>query len=90
MGSQFYLLILFSTETVHIPGDERSRSAPGHGYPEETRTFDTPHIWAYNDAQEMSNDMEKLFRLKPDRTDLMAVHVDLALRPVTGFRLEPI
>lgn len=28
------------TETsVHIPGDERSRTNPGHGYPEHTETY---------------------------------------------------
>lgn len=27
-------------EHVYIPGDERSKKSPGHGYPEETRTFD--------------------------------------------------
>lgn len=26
------------TKSILIPGDERSRSAPGHGYPEHTET----------------------------------------------------
>lgn len=25
-------------ETIHIPGDERSRTNPGHGYPARTET----------------------------------------------------
>jgi hypothetical protein len=27
-------------KTIHIPGDERSRTNPGHGYPESTETHD--------------------------------------------------
>lgn len=32
-----YLLI--DSVTVHIPGDERSRTNPGHGYPERTESY---------------------------------------------------
>lgn len=28
--------ILITTDTIWIPGDERSRTNPGHGYPERT------------------------------------------------------
>lgn len=27
---------ILTTRTIHIPGDERSRKCPGHGYPEST------------------------------------------------------
>ena len=27
------------TESVAIPGDERSRTHPGHGYPEHTKSY---------------------------------------------------
>ncbi len=30
---------LFVNDSVHIPGDERSRTNPGHGYPAEDRVF---------------------------------------------------
>lgn len=32
-----YLLI--DSTTIHIPGDERSRTNPGHGYPESTQSI---------------------------------------------------
>lgn len=32
---------IFEFSTVHIPGDERSRTNPGHGYPAEDRPFVT-------------------------------------------------
>jgi len=31
--------IIIRNESVTIPGDERSRTNPGHGYPEHTDTY---------------------------------------------------
>jgi hypothetical protein len=33
--------VIISQTSVHVPGDERSRQAPGHGYPEHTDTYVT-------------------------------------------------
>jgi hypothetical protein len=30
---------IITSDSVHIPGDERSRTAPGHGYPAHTTKF---------------------------------------------------
>lgn len=30
---------ILTSESVTIPGDERSRTAPGHGYPEHTENY---------------------------------------------------
>lgn len=30
---------IFESRTITIPGDERSRTNPGHGYPESTESF---------------------------------------------------
>lgn len=35
---------------VHIPGDERSRESPGHGYPEHTETY-TRYICFHDEAE---------------------------------------
>jgi hypothetical protein len=34
---EFYAIL--KNDGVHIPGDERSRQAPGHGYPAHTRNY---------------------------------------------------
>lgn len=34
-------LLVYSKSSVLIPGDERSRTNPGHGYPERTETYNT-------------------------------------------------
>lgn len=39
-GPHFALLI-YTSESVTIPGDERSRTNPGHGYPEHTNDYPT-------------------------------------------------
>ncbi len=44
-----YAIIIYNTESVTIEGDERSRTNPGHGYPEETRTFNTFEHWVTRD-----------------------------------------
>jgi hypothetical protein len=36
---------ILRTTSVTIPGDERSRSHPGHGYPESTETYITYQVF---------------------------------------------
>jgi len=54
-----YVIVDF--ETIHIPGDERSRAQPGHGYPATTDTvcryivFDTKEEWVSAIQQRMIN-----------------------------------
>jgi hypothetical protein len=31
--------VLVTEDSIHIPGDERSQTHPGHGYPAETRKY---------------------------------------------------
>lgn len=44
-------LVILTFSTITIPGDERSRTHPGHGYPESTETtisceaFETEEGW---------------------------------------------
>lgn len=36
-----FAVCVYDSESVTIPGDERSRTNPGHGYPEHTETYST-------------------------------------------------
>lgn len=45
MSNEFYIAI--KEASINIPGDERSKSAPGHGYP--------AHSFKYPDIIELSN-----------------------------------
>ena len=42
-------LIVFGT--IHIPGDERSRTNPGHGYPATTETTVSYYVWDLKDRE---------------------------------------
>jgi len=44
------------TESITIPGDERSRTHPGHGYPEHTVTHEV--IKKFNDIVEFQQWIE--------------------------------
>lgn len=50
-----FMVIIYDTTSVYVPGDERSRTNPGHGYPEHTDTFDTFEQWVTDD-QAVLND----------------------------------
>jgi hypothetical protein len=48
---------IISTTSVTIPGDERSRTNPGHGYPESTETFIT--YQAFTSQAEWEREVER-------------------------------
>jgi hypothetical protein len=43
-GSHF-CVIIYGKRSIHIEGDERSRTNPGHGYPAHTEHFDDIEHW---------------------------------------------
>lgn len=48
---------IVSTTSITIPGDERSRTNPGHGYPEHTETYITYE--AFTSQAEWENEIER-------------------------------
>lgn len=49
---------IISTTSVTIPGDERSRTNPGHGYPQRTETYIT--YQAFTSEAEWEHQVERL------------------------------
>lgn len=49
---------IIRTTNVTIPGDERSRTNPGHGYPEHTETYIT--YQAFKVQAEWEREVERL------------------------------
>lgn len=41
-----WAILIFATKSVYVEGDERSRTAPGHGYPAHTDVYPTYEYWA--------------------------------------------
>lgn len=44
-----FCVLIYNTQSVYIPGDQRSRDCPGHGYPEHTETYDAFEHWITED-----------------------------------------
>lgn len=58
--------IIIVKNTIHIPGDERSKRYPGHGYPAHTETRRIAEI--YISKQEFEHRIKKLIENKEDFT----------------------
>ena len=46
-----YAVIVYETTSVHVPGDERSRTCPGHGYPAHTDNYEVFEHWVTTNPQ---------------------------------------
>lgn len=71
----FYMII--TSESISIPGDERSRTAPGHGYPAHTRTV--PSIQQFIDVDEWKTKISDMMFHRAYREEFRAFIVE----PVT-------
>lgn len=72
---------IIKTASVTIPGDERSRTNPGHGYPEHTETFIT--YKAFTSVGEWEAEIEHLTmrgeRFRAVKVDIAKVSVKVAV-----------
>lgn len=62
-----YAVLIFSTGSIFVPGDQRSREAPGHGYPEHTEHYDSFEHWVTTDREVLFAFLDELEeeRLRP-------------------------
>ncbi len=60
-----YAVLVYKTTSTHVPGDERSRSNPGHGYPAHTVTNTSFEHWVTQDESLLQKKVESLS--KPPR-----------------------
>ena len=58
-GKHFAILI-FKTSRTHVPGDERSRTNPGHGYPAHDVTNKSYEYWAIGTEKNLREAVEFL------------------------------
>jgi hypothetical protein len=58
-GEHFAIVIFFQT-SVHVPGDERSRTHPGHGYPEHDVTVNGCEYWVVDDREQLQAALEAI------------------------------
>jgi hypothetical protein len=64
--------VILTDRSIHIPGDERSRTNPGHGYPESTEHYVDYEMFEDEDAFKK----ELTERIKRDpKTTARGMHV---------------
>jgi hypothetical protein len=68
---------IIGASSVTVPGDERSRTSPGHGYPEHTENYIT--YTAYTDKTEFEAALTKEV-LSPN-SKVQGIHVAGVLEP---------
>lgn len=58
-GPHFAVLV-YKSNSVHVPGDERSQTNPGHGYPAHTVTTSTFEQWVTCDEAKLQAKVAEL------------------------------
>jgi hypothetical protein len=66
-GHHFAVIIL-DKGSVDIPGDERSRTNPGHGYPAYTQSYNDYQYFVTTDQRAMEKFVESLESEEPFRS----------------------
>jgi hypothetical protein len=67
-------ILVFESSTTHVPGDERSRTHPGHGYPAHDVTMKTCVYWVVRSGQ-LTAAVEHLERRNDSRMVFYSVPV---------------
>lgn len=73
---------IMESTSVTTPGDERSRTHPGHGYPEHTKTYISYE--AFTDKDAFETEVKRRTEANASRYgggDFVCVHVAEVLRP---------
>lgn len=73
--STHYAIMTFSTRSIHHEGDERSRTHPGHGYPEYTETIHETKYHAFPDKETWTQMVEALTKMSEVTFKAMEVKV---------------
>lgn len=55
-----YAVLVYKSSSVFIPGDERSRTNPGHGYPERYESYDSFEHYVTDDKVEWESYVKAL------------------------------
>lgn len=76
--------VIFTQGSVYVPGDERSREAPGHGYPARTEQHIDQAV--YTDKAEFEGEIKKLVD-RGDKTFRVALVTPLAVTVTVGVQV---
>ena len=54
-----YAILVYKQDSIFIPGDERSRRNPGHGYPERYEVVNSCEHFVFTDQNEFMAEVKK-------------------------------
>lgn len=78
---------VFEQKSVHIPGDERSRQCPGHGYPAYDHKY--TEVTEFETEEELLTWIERRERLRSYNKNYKVVRFEeLSLNKTVTFKLE--
>jgi hypothetical protein len=81
-NDRHFAILVFKSSTVHVPGDERSRTAPGHGYPAHDVTHQSYEYWAVGDRESLKDAIGFLEECKRERWKEADPYAVVEVRPV--------
>jgi len=59
---QHWAVLIYKSSSVYVPGDERSRTNPGHGYPAHTETYESFEHYVATSKSEWEEFVMALFK----------------------------
>tara|TARA_Y100000034_G_scaffold136062_1_gene210558 strand:- start:222 stop:554 length:333 start_codon:yes stop_codon:yes gene_type:complete len=83
-----WIIIVFDKSSVRIPGDERSRTNPGHGYPAHTNVYDTNKIFYFSTPKEWREALDLFYKEDMHRSDILAFESVGVAKVKTGISVE--
>ena len=63
---EHWAIIIFEVKSQYVPGDERSKQCPGHGYPAHTEYTNSFQYWAARDRQALEDALDYM-RLEQEK-----------------------
>lgn len=87
---QHFAVLVYKTSGTYVPGDERSRTNPGHGYPEHTETSDSFEHWVCmpGDTDVLESFLLTLETPRPYKAKTPYVVLDVAGRVSTKTEIK--
>lgn len=78
---------IITSQTVTIPGDERSRTSPGHGYPESTERY--LRYEAFTDEDEFKTELATRLSKRTTYGEVpVGIHVAGSYKTITKVEFE--
>jgi hypothetical protein len=74
-SGQHYMVLVFEKRYIHHEADERSRTAPGHGYPEYVEEVQSYRCYVTEDREDYIDFTLGLFRKNVNRKDVVPLFV---------------